>query len=100
MKTKKQQRVGLKRPADVDTAARMNRRRRCRVLKTLTGAIIGGIFAGPVGVAAGAMAGASVRRGPVRRNVKACLTTKPVAIGNARKPNRAARSRNASLDPK
>lgn len=77
----------------------MNRGRR-RALKAVTGAIIGGIIAGPVGAAAGAMAGASVRRGPIRRNVEACLTTKPVAQRKARKPSRAARPRNDNLGPK
>lgn len=100
MKTKKQQRVSQKRPADVDTVARMSRRRRRRGLKAGTGAIIGGIIAGPVGAAAGAMAGTSIRRGPVRRNENDCLTIRPVAKSKAQDPGRAARPRNANLSPK
>jgi hypothetical protein len=62
----------------------ISRKRGRRLLKTVAGAAIGGVIAGPIGVAAGAMVGASVRRGPVPQKPKAKLHPKPKADRQSR----------------
>ena len=76
----------------------INRRRRRRALKALTGALIGGAIAGPIGVAAGAVVGASRRRGPVRRKMatKAKAGSPPI---KSLKPAAARGPRKASARP-
>jgi hypothetical protein len=53
-----------------ETEDRINRRRRRRIVRAAAGAVIGGAIAGPLGLAAGAIVGASRRRGPAPKKTK------------------------------
>jgi hypothetical protein len=71
------------------TTEAINRRRRRQVVRGMAGAVVGGLIAGPLGVAAGAIVGASRKRGPKARQPagqpKAVAPTKPAKASKSGK---------------